>query len=439
VFTPVNIRWNPAEIIYALRDSGTTILCADDASADRMPAVVEGCPDLKALIYLGDGPPPEGMVGYENLVEEGHPVRDARRGGDALAGIFYTSGTTGVPKGAMVSHANLLTMALGQQATVPAAHPGGRALLALPMFHIGAFTLWLPQLVAGGGQVIVPSFEPLAVLEAIARHRVITALLVPTMLQKVVDHPALTRFDLSSVRTFLYGASPVDQALLERAMRAFPQAAFVQLYGMTEAAGTTAMLGPDEHRAGKHLRAAGRAAAHAEVRIVDHENGELPRGTVGEIACRGGHVISGYWNRPEETAEALPGGWLHTGDAGYIDDDGYLYVVDRVKDMIVTGGENVYSAEVENAITSHPAVASCAVIAIPDPVWGERVHAVVMLRPAHTASAEEIREHCKTLIAGYKAPRSCEFVNSLPLSAAGKVLKRELRRPYWADTDRGVH
>jgi acyl-CoA synthetase (AMP-forming)/AMP-acid ligase II len=259
------------------------------------------------------------------------------------------------------------------------------------------------------------------------------------MLQKVVDHPALTRFDLSSVRTFLYGASPVSQALLERAMRAFPRAAFVQLYGMTEAAGTTAMLGPDEHRAGQHLRAAGRAAAHAEVRIVDDENNELPRGTVGEIACRGGHIISGYWNRPEETAEALPGGWLHTGDAGYIDDDGYLYVVDRVKDMIVTGGENVYSAEVENAITSHPAVASCAVIAIPDPVWGERVHAVVMLRPGRTASAEEIREHCKTLIAGYKAPRSCEFVNSLPLSAAGKVLKRELRRPYWADTDRAVH
>ena len=276
-------------------------------------------------------------------------------------------------------------------------------------------------------------------LETIARHRVTTALLVPTMLQRVVDHPALPEFDLSSVRALLYGASPVSEAVLKRAMRAFPRAAFTQLYGMTEAAGTTTMLGPDEHRSGRKLRAAGRAAAHAEVRIVDEQDRELPRGAIGEVTCRGGHVMSGYWNRPRETVEALRGGWLHTGDAGYMDDDGYVYLVDRVKDMIVSGGENVYSAEVENAIASHPAVASCAVIAVPDPAWGERVHAVVVLRPGHTASAEEIREHCKTLIAAYKAPRSCEFADRLPLSAAGKVLKRELRKPYWGNASRDVH
>jgi acyl-CoA synthetase (AMP-forming)/AMP-acid ligase II len=439
VFTPVNVRWSPAEIIYSLRDSGTTVLCADDPSAGLVAALAEGYPDLKTLIYLGDGPPPEGMPSYEDLIQGTVPVEDARRSGGDLAAIFYTSGTTGRPKGAMVSHTSLLTMALGQQATVRAAHPGGRALLALPMFHIGAFTLWLPQLLVGGTQVIVPTFEPVAVLETIARHRVTTALLVPTMLQMVVDHPARPGFDLSSVRTFLYGASPVSEALLERAMRAFPRAAFTQLYGMTEAAGTTTMLGPDEHRARRNLRAAGRAAAHAEIRIVDKQDSELPRGAVGEVTCRGGHVMSGYWNRPQETAEALRGGWLHTGDAGYMDDDGYVYLVDRVKDMIVSGGENVYSAEVENAIASHPAVAACAVIAVPDPAWGERVHAVVVLRPGCTAGAEDIRAHCKTLIAAYKAPRSCEFTDRLPLSAAGKVLKRELRRPHWATTDRGVH
>jgi len=439
VFAPVNVRWSPAEIIYSLRDCGATILCADDAFAGQVPALADGYPDLKTAIYLGEGPPPEGMLGHEALVEGGQPAEDARRGGDALAGIFYTSGTTGVPKGAMVSHANLLTMALGQQVTVPAAHPGGRALVALPMFHIGAFTLWLPQLLVGGTQVIVPAFEPVAALETIARHRVTTALLVPTMLQTLVDHPARPGFDLSSVRAFLYGASPISEAVLERAMRAFPLAAFTQLYGMTETAGTTTMLGPDEHRSGRNLRAAGRAAAHAEVRIVDKQDSVLPRGAVGEVACRGGHVISGYWNRPRETAEALRGGWLHTGDAGYMDDDGYVYLVDRVKDMIVSGGENVYSAEVENAIASHPAVAACAVIAVPDPAWGERVHAVVVLRPGCTAGAEDIRAHCKTLIAAYKAPRSCEFTDRLPLSAAGKVLKRELRRPHWATTDRGVH
>src|SRR5205823_5412251 len=234
VFTPVNTRWNPAELVYALRDSATTILCVDDASAGLVPALAEGYPDLKTLVYLGDGPPPEGMYSYEDLVDGALPAEDARRGGGALAGIFYTSGTTGVPKGAMVSHANLLTMALGQQATVPAAHPGGRALLVLPMFHIGAFTLWLPQLLAGGTQVIVPAFEPVTVLETIARHRVTMVLLVPTMLQMVVEHPARPGFELSSVRTFLYGASPISEAVLERAMRVFPRAAFTQLYGMAE-------------------------------------------------------------------------------------------------------------------------------------------------------------------------------------------------------------
>jgi acyl-CoA synthetase (AMP-forming)/AMP-acid ligase II len=365
VFTPVNIRWNRAGLIYALRDSATTILCADDAAAGLVPALAGGHPDLTTLICLGDGPPPEGMYSDEDLVDGALPVEDARRGGGALTGIFCTSGITGVPKVGDGQPRQPAHHGLGQQATVPAAHRGGRALLVLPMFHIGAFTAWLPQLAAGGTQVIVPAFEPVTVLETIARHRVTTVLLVPAMLQVVVDHPAWPGFDLSSVATFLYGASPASEAMLERAMRVFPRAAFTQLYGMTEAAGTTAMLGPDEHRAGKNLRAAGRAAAHAEVRIADIRDRELPRGAVGEVACRGGHVMSGYWNRPQETAGALRGGWLHTGDAGYMDDDGYVYLVDRVKDMIVSGGENVYSAEVEKRDRLHPAVASRAVIRRP--------------------------------------------------------------------------
>jgi acyl-CoA synthetase (AMP-forming)/AMP-acid ligase II len=258
------------------------------------------------------------------------------------------------------------------------------------------------------------------------------------MIQLLVDHPDIGRHNLSSLRGVVYGASPIPQPVLERAMKAFPSASFTQAYGMTELAPVATMLSPADHEAGR-LRAAGRAAPHAEVRVVDPDDAEVPAGTVGEIIVRGGHVMQGYWNSPDETAHALRGGWMHTGDGGYLDEQGYLYVVDRLKDMIVSGGENVYSAEVENAVARHPAVAQCAVIGVPDPDWGERVHAVVVLHPGATLTAAELREHAKTLIAGYKAPRSMEIAGALPLSGAGKVLKRELRQKYWDAGDRQVH
>jgi len=291
----------------------------------------------------------------------------------------------------------------------------------------------------GGTHVIVPMFEPKAVLTAIETHKVTNALLVPTMIQMLVDHPDTPHHDLTSVRAILYGASPITESLLERAMKTFPQADFVQAYGMTELAPVATLLTGDDHRTGLRLRSAGRAAAHAEVRIVDADDNEVPRGTVGEVTVRGGHVMRGYWNKQAETDEALRGGWMHTGDGAYMDDDGYIFIVDRIKDMIISGGENVYSAEVENAVAQHPAVAACAVIGVPDDEWGERVHAVVVLKPGARTTAEELREHAKTLIAGYKAPRSAEFVDALPVSGAGKVLKRELRAPYWEKGDRGVN
>jgi acyl-CoA synthetase (AMP-forming)/AMP-acid ligase II len=258
------------------------------------------------------------------------------------------------------------------------------------------------------------------------------------MIQMIVDHPRVRDFDLSSVRGIVYGASPIAQAVLERAMRAFPQARFAQAYGMTELSPVATLLGPEDHLAGR-LRSAGRAAPHAEVRIADAEDNEVPRGTVGEILVRGGHVMLGYWNRPEETEAALRGGWMHTGDGGYMDDEGYVYIVDRMKDMIVSGGENVYSAEVENAVSAHPSVAACAVIGVPDEEWGERVHAVIVCHPGATVTVEEIRDHAKQSIAGYKTPRTIELVDALPVSGAGKILKRELRKQYWGDSERQVH
>jgi acyl-CoA synthetase (AMP-forming)/AMP-acid ligase II len=439
IINPVNIRWSPPEIVYSLVESDTAILFVDDAFAPAVPALRDGHPGLTTVVHMGDGPLPDGMLAYEALIDAAAPLPDVRRGGDAVAGLFYTGGTTGFPKGVMITHANLLTSALGSQATSPIVIAGGRLLHAAPMFHLADLAAWTAQSMVGGTHVIVPMFEPGAVLAAIQDHKVTNALLVPTMIQMLVDHPAVAEHDLSSMRLVLYGASPITESLLDRAMKAFPQADFIQAYGMTELAPVATMLTADDHRQGTRLRAAGRAAAHAEVRIFDPDDNEVPRGTVGEVVVRGGHVMQGYWNKPDETADALRGGWMHTGDGAYMDDEGYVFIVDRIKDMIISGGENVYSAEVENAVAQHPAVAACAVIGVPDDEWGERVHAVVVLKPGAEVTPDELRDHAKTLIAGYKAPRSFEFVDALPISGAGKVLKRELRAQHWGDTDRGVN
>jgi acyl-CoA synthetase (AMP-forming)/AMP-acid ligase II len=439
VLNPANIRWSAAEIAYSLRDSDSRVLLVDDAFATMLPELRHEYPDLTTVIHAGDGPAPEGALSYEELISGAEPIEDARRGGDELAGLFYTGGTTGHPKGVMLSHANLMTSALGVMSAGFVFGTGGHLLHAAPMFHLADLVGWNGMVITGGTHVIIPAFSPAGVMGAISEHKVTDALLVPTMLQMLIDHPAIGEHDLSSLRRVLYGASPIPKAVLERAMKAFPNASFTQAYGMTELGPIATLLSPADHKNDELLRAAGRAAPHAEVRIVDDDDNEVPRGAVGEIVVRGGHVMLGYWNRPEETAEAVRDGWMHTGDGGYMDDRGYVFIADRIKDMIVTGGENVYSAEVENALAAHPAVASCAVIGVPDEQWGERVHAVVVLNPGYEITAEELREHAKTLIAGYKAPRTVEFTDALPLSGAGKILKRELRKQYWGDADRQVH
>jgi acyl-CoA synthetase (AMP-forming)/AMP-acid ligase II len=427
VLNPVNIRWSPGEIGYALRDSDSRVLVVDDAFAPMAAALLREHAGLRAVIHAGDGPAPEGALGYEDLLASVDPVADCRRGGDALAAIFYTGGTTGHPKGVALTHANLLTSVLGSLATcAAAARPGGRLLHAAPMFHMADLHAGLTQSIVGGTHVVVPRFDPVAVMAAIERDRVTNVLLVPTMIQALVDHPDRESYDLTSLTTVVYGASPITEALLRRAMDALPGTDLIQVYGMTEL-GLITLLDGEDHRRGDRLGSAGRAGAHAEVRIVDRDGQEVPQWQVGEVAVRGGHVMSGYWGRPDETAAALRDGWLHTGDGAYMDGEGYVFIVDRIKDMIITGGENVYSVEVEDALGRHPAVAACAVIAVPDERWGERVHAVVVPAPGAAVSPDELRAHARGLIAGYKVPRTVEIVDSLPLSAAGKVLKRELR------------
>lgn len=442
VVVPLNIRWSPLENEDALRDCRARLLFVDKAFLATGQALAKALPDLK-LVYADDGDVPAGFAGYEDLAERTEAIPDAMRRGEDLAGIFYTGGTTGRSKGVMLSHQNLMANALN--ALGEGLWPQSSVYLhAAPMFHLANGAAMYSILLSGGSNVILPSFTPEGVMATIATERVTDILLVPTMIQMFVDHPALASYDLSSLRGISYGASPISEAVLDRATRALPKVTFTQAYGMTELSPIATLLHWKEHigdgRAKGRHRGAGRATLGCEVRIVDANDQPVPRGTVGEIVARGDNVMMGYWERPEETARAVVDGWMHTGDGGYMDEDGFIYVVDRVKDMIISGGENVYSVEVENAVAQHPAVAQCAVIGIPSEEWGEQVHAVVVTRQGTALAPEELIAFCKTLIAGYKCPRSVDVRQEpLPLSGAGKILKRELRKPYWEQRERRVN
>jgi len=442
VLNPCNIRWSAAEILYSLNDSGSTILLVDQTFRPLVEAIRHDATALREVIYCGDDDVPPAMHGYEALLARAEPVADAARRGEDLAGIFYTGGTTGFPKGVMLSHENLCSSGLALRAE-GLATPGGTYLHAAPMFHLADLGVAAPHWLEGNTHSVIPAFAPELVLDTLERDRVTHMLLVPTMIQMLVDHPAMQKpRDLSALQSVIYGASPMSEAVLERAMATLPGVSFVQAYGMTELSPLATILSASYHQPqartlGK-LRSAGRASFCTEVQIVDAQDQEVPRGTVGEVIVRGPNVMQGYWNKPEQTAAALRGGWMHTGDGGYMDEDGFIFIVDRMKDMIITGGENVYSAEVENALTRHPAVAACAVIGIPSAEWGETVHVVVVRKAGAVASSEELIAHCKTLIAGYKCPRSLDFRDALPLSGAGKVLKTELRKPYWEGQGRKV-
>ncbi|WP_395701310.1 long-chain-fatty-acid--CoA ligase [Aquabacterium sp.] len=442
VVNPVNIRWSPKEVAYSLDDCDTRLLIVDDTFAPMVPALRAFSKSLATVIYVGRGPVPEGLVDAEALMAGQAPVPDAGRGGADLAAVMYTGGTTGHPKGVMLSHANLYINALSNMGTVP--RQSVRAsLVVAPMFHVAGCGVSIINLMRLATMVIVPAFDEVAILTALQQHRANELFLVPTMIQRVVDHPRFAEFDLSSVKLVLYGAAPIDAALLARAMERLPGAGFAQAYGMTELSPTITVLVPEQHLPGPNqarwLRSAGRPVPIAEVRVVDAEGQDCPVGTVGEICTRGPMVMQGYWHKPAETAAALQDGWMHTGDAGRFDEDGFLYVVDRLKDMVVTGGENVYSAEVENAIAQLPQVAMCAVIGVPDDQWGERVHAVIVLREGASIDEATVVAHCKTLIAGYKCPRSVEFRAALPITAAGKLQKFALREPHWAGRQRRVN
>lgn len=438
VINPLNLRLAPAEVEYVLRDSGARVVFADAWFAGiidqvRTPAGVE------TVVLVGDGDVPHD-VRYEDLLAAGDAVVPDEPEEDDPVVLMYTGGTTGLPKGVLLDQrAEMLN--LYHSAMRWRLDERHVFLHQTPMFHAASMGGILGIPASGATSTFVPAFDPKQVLDVIEREHVTMTVMVPTMIGMLLAHPEFRPERLASLEVLTYGASPMPVALLEKLLALFPDLHLYQGYGMTEAAALLTSLGPDEHRrGGPVLASAGRALFGVVLSIQDQDGNVLAPGETGEVCARAGNLMRGYWNQPEATAEAFRGGWYHTGDAGFLDEDGYLYLVDRVKDMIVTGGENVYSVEVENAIATHPDVAQVAVIGIPSERWGEAVHAIVVPRDGATLTEAEIIEHARRSIAAYKVPKSVELRDApLPLSGAMKVLKRELRAPYWEGRDRAVN
>jgi acyl-CoA synthetase (AMP-forming)/AMP-acid ligase II len=441
VAVPINHRLVPPEVAFILNDAEATHLIVDGRHQAVWQAVRADVPSLRTTVVAGDGSPaPDGALDYETALRQAEPLTGPRRDWreDDLLQLYYTSGTTGRPKGVMLTQGNVVANARHAIMTL---HFDERDtwIHATPMFHLAdAWACWTVAWV-GGRHVFLPEFTPAGYLAAVERERVTASLLVPTMINAIVNAPELGRHDLGSLRLLAFGASPMPVDRLRAAMDALPRARLMQLYGMTETAPFATGIAYDRdlldgsETAQRRLGSCGREILGVRARVVRDDGSDIAPGEVGEIVMRGPNVMAGYWRRPDATAETLRDGWLHSGDMATVDDEGYISIVDRRKDMIITGGENVYSTEVENALYEHPAVLEAAVIGIPDPYWGERVHAVIVARPGQSATADEIGAFCRTLIAAYKIPRSVEFVDALPKTGSGKIQKAELRDRYWQE------
>ncbi len=438
VFTPVNWRLAGPEVAFVVNDAEAPVFFVGPAFADLLAEIESELPKLRTIVRYGEGPAAWAeYTAWRDAEDESDPRRDAAE--HETAWQLYTSGTTGHPKGTELTHHNLMaTMTAGGQGFGGLA-PDRVGLVAAPLYHIGGAGYALVLFFCGMNLVVCGDFEPGAILARIEEHRINHAFLVPAMINFLLRHPAAAKTDFSSLEAILYGASPIPEELLKEALEVFG-CGFVQAYGLTETTGAITLLSAADHVPGSpRLRSCGLPIFGASIRVVDAAGNDCPPGNVGEILCAGDSVMKGYWHRPEANAESLSDGWFRSGDAGYFDEDGYLYIHDRVKDMIVSGGENIYPAEVENALYAHPAVADVAVIGVPDDKWGEAVKAVVVRKPGQDADAQALIDWCQGRIAGYKRPRSVDFVDELPRNPTGKILKRELRERYWEGQSRRVH
>jgi acyl-CoA synthetase (AMP-forming)/AMP-acid ligase II len=418
VAVPVNWRLTAAEVATVVNDADPVAVVVDDEfrqNADQVNCRVLGFDEVPWVSGAGD------------------PRRDSE---EAVTWQLYTSGTTGLPKGAMLTNLNLTALTGSILFEAPELREGGRSLVAMPLYHIGGCGWALASITCGSTAVVVREFIPQDVLRVLADQKIEVGFLVPAALLFLTSLPESQTADFSSLRNVLYGASPISPEVLKRSIETF-RCRFTQVYGLTETTGAVVAL-QFEHHEGEKLLAAGRSMYGMDVRVVDANDREVPPGEIGEIVIKGPGIMKGYWRRDDDTKAAIRDGWFHSGDAGTMDADGFIYIKDRIKDMIVSGGENVYPAEVEGVLAGHPQVADVAVIGVPDDKWGETVKALIVPKPGTEPDADEIVDWAKERLAGYKRPRSVDFVQSIPRNPSGKILKRELREPYWAGHERRV-
>jgi long-chain acyl-CoA synthetase len=438
VMTPLNFRLAPPELAAILADAEPAVLVAASAILAILPPGT--VPAATQVAAVGRDPVP-GVLDYEDLLQSGDAVDPgADATGTDLAVIMYSSGTTGASKGVCITAGNLLS-AVATFVAEFTPDAGSRSLVPPPYYHIAASGWSLIALSVGGTVVQVREPRPDHLLALMQRHATTHAALVPAIIQIMLELPEARTADFSSLRTVVYGASPISAWLLRRAVDLF-QADFTQSYGLTETVGVGTLLRPADHRSADpaRLSSAGQAAAGVEIGVVDPESGApLPAGQTGEIVIRGRNVTPGYWRRADATAALfLPGGWLRTGDAGQLDADGYLTIADRIKDIIISGGENIIPAEVERVLTEHDDVLEAAVVGIPSHRWGETAAAFVTRRPGSEVTDEDLLAFCRERLARYKCPTRIEWVAALPRNPSGKVLRRELRAPFWQHEDRQV-
>ncbi len=438
---PLNYRFNGSELLFVIRDSGARILFFGKEYESTIEAIQRGGTDLRHFICL-DGPI-QCVNGYEDVISlasSTEPFADVDE--DDVAVLGYTGGTTGNPKGVMTTHRNIITSCYNT-ALERLLTPKDRHLIIPPVFHAGGANSMFAFSFIGAATVMLNSSDLDIILKKVQEHQATHLMLVPTLMRIATEHSNIGCYDLRSLKTIYYGTAPMSIEPLKKAMRLF-QCDFSQTYGMTETFVPVSILKPEDHKLDggpeidKRMSSAGREVMGVTVKIVDNEGREVDTGKIGEVAVRGRNVMKGYWNQPQLTREVLRNGWLYTGDMGRMDELRYIYIVDRKKDMIISGGENIYAKEVEDALSAHPAVLEAVVIGVPDEKWGEAVKAFIRKKKGIEVSEEELIKFCKGHLASYKKPKSVEFVEDFPKSTAGKVLKRELREKYWQGRERKI-